>query len=72
MKSKLLQSLEKDILTLEEVPANSSLIFDGLCVIQQLPKGLDTFGTISEFIFKRITSNIAKEVMFVTDQYFEA
>ena len=72
MKSKLLQSLEKDITTMEEVPPNSSLIFDGLCVIQQLPKGLDTFGTISEFILKWIASNNAKEVMFVTDQYFEA
>ena len=70
--SKLLQSLEKDIPAMEEVPPNSSLIFDGLCVIQQLPKGLDTFGTISEFILKRITSNNAKEVMFVTDQYFKA
>ena len=55
-----------------EVPANSSLIFDCLCVIQQLSKGLDTFGAISEFILKRITSNNAKEVIFVTDQYFEA
>ena len=34
VKSKLLQSSEKDIPTMEEVPANSSLIFDGLCVIQ--------------------------------------
>ena len=46
MKLKLRQSLEKEIPTMEEVPANSSLIFDGLCVIQQLLKGLDTFGTI--------------------------
>ena len=57
---------------MEKVPASSSLTFDGLSVIQQLPKGLDTFGTISEFILKRITSNNAKEVMFVTDQYSEA
>ena len=41
-----------------------------LCLIQQLPKGLDTFGT--EFILKRITSNNARKMMFVTDQYFEA
>ena len=65
VKWKLLQSLEKDIPTMEEVSANSSLIFDGLCVIQQLLKGLDTFGTMSEFILKRTTSNNAKEVMFV-------
>ena len=63
VKSKLLQ---KDIPTMEEVPANSSLIFNGLCVIQQLPKGLDTFDTISEFILKRIARNNAKEMMFVT------
>ena len=72
VKSKLLQSFEKDIPTMEEVLVNSYLIFDGLCVIQQLPKGLDTFGTISEFILKWIASNNAKEMMFVTDQYFEA
>ena len=66
------KSLGKEIPTMEEVPAKSSFIFDGLCVIQQLPKELDTFGSISEFILKRITSNNAKEVMFVTDQYFEA
>ena len=72
VKSKLIQSLEKDIPIMEKVSANNSLIFDGLCVIQQLLKGLDTFGTISEFILKRIISNNAKEVMFVSDQYFEA
>ena len=67
MKSKLLQSLEKGIPTMEEISANSSLIFDGLCVTQQLLKGSDTLGTMSKFILKRITNNNAKEVMFVKD-----
>ena len=71
VKSKLLQSLEKDIPSLAEVPTNSTLIYDGMCVIQQLPSGLDTFGTISDFVLGRITRNNASDVMFITDQYFE-
>ena len=42
-----------------------------MCVIQQLPSGLETFGTISDFIIKRITKNDSNKVMFITDQYFE-
>ena len=71
VKSKLLQSLEKDIPSLAEVPTNSTLIYDGMCVIQQLPSGLDTFGTISDFVLRRITRNNASDAMFITDQYFE-
>ena len=71
VKSKLLQSLEKDIPSLAEVPTNSTLIYDGMCVIQQLPSSLDTFGTISDFVLRRITRNNASDVMFITDQYFE-
>ena len=71
VKSKLLQCIEKEIPLLAEAPADSTLIFDGMCVIQQLPSGLETFGTISEFVLKRITANQANEVMFITDQYFE-
>ena len=71
VKSKLLQSLEKDIPILDEVRSDSTLIYDGMCIIQQLPCSLDTFGTISEFVLKRITRNNATEVFFVTDQYFE-
>ena len=42
-----------------------------MCIIQQLPSGLDTFGIISEFVLNRITRTNASEIFFVTDQYFE-
>ena len=42
-----------------------------MCIVQQLPSGLDTFGTISEFLLKRITRNHESEIFFVTNQYFE-
>ena len=71
VKAKLLKSLEKTIPTLDELPFDNTLIYDGMCIIQQLPSGLDTFGTISEFVLKRITRNNASEIFFVTDQYFE-
>ena len=45
------------------------VIFNGMCLIQQLPSGLNTFGDISDLILKRITSNHAQQVYFITDQY---
>ena len=42
-----------------------------MCVIRQLPKGLPTFGTISEFALEKLTRSESREVIFVTDQYFE-
>lgn len=71
VKSKLLQSLEKEIPSLEEVPTNSTFIYDGMCIIQQLPCGLNTFGTIYDFVLRKIVKNNATDVMFITDQYFE-
>ena len=37
-----------------------AVIFSGMCLIQQLPPGLNTFGDISDLILKRITSNHAQ------------
>ena len=71
VKSKLLQAVEKEIPSLEEIPSNSTMIYDGMCVIQQLPNQLNTFGVVSDFVLRRITSNSAKEVMFIADQYLE-
>ena len=71
VKSKLLQSLETDIPVADCIPFNSKVIYDGMCVIRQLPKGLSNFGTISEFVLERTTKCQSREVIFVTDQYFE-
>ena len=46
-------------------------IFDGMCLIQQLPCGLETFGDVSDFLLRRITNNEQDTVFFITDQYLE-
>lgn len=71
IKSKLLQSLGTEIPVADCIPFNSTVIYDGMCVIRQLPKGLPTFGTISEFALEKLTRSESREVIFVTDQYFE-
>ena len=48
-----------------------AVVFDGMCLIQQLPPGLNTFGKISDLILKRIASNHPQQVYFITDQYLD-
>ena len=38
VKSKLLNVLEERIKTVDEIPSKSSRIYDGMCIIHQLPK----------------------------------
>ena len=72
VKSKLLNILEPKMETVQlPIPAEGgAVIFDGMCLIQQWPPGLNTFGDISDLILKWITSNHA-QVYFTTDQYLE-
>ena len=69
VKSKLLASLELKISLIDAIPPRSARIYDGMCIIQQLPTGLETFGDVSDYVLKRITSNDAEKIFFVTDQY---
>lgn len=55
VKSKLLDALECKMQSISEIPDDGALIFDGMCIIQQLPPGLATFGHISDLILRRIT-----------------
>lgn len=71
VKSKLLTSLEPRINHVDTIPPNSARIYDGMCILQQLPSGFETFGEVSEYVLKRITSNDAKNIFFVTDQYWD-
>ena len=74
VKSKLLDSLEKDVPDplLDTFPENCVQVFDGMVIIQQLPSlSLETFGEMSEYVLKRITSHAARIVYFVTDQYHD-
>ena len=48
-----------------------AVISDGMCLIQQLPSGLNTFGDIPDLILKWITSNHTQQMYFITHQYLE-
>ena len=68
--SKLLKFLDTETVV-DCIPFNTTVIYDGMRVIRKLPKGFSKFGTISEFVLERITRCQSREVIFVTDQYFE-
>ena len=57
VKSKLLTSLENKINLVDQLPPNTPRIYDRMCILQQLLNGLETFGEVSEFVLRRITSN---------------
>ena len=46
VKSKLLNVLEDKIPVLGLIPPKAAQIYDGMCIIQQLPTGLETFGDL--------------------------
>ena len=71
VKSKLLDAIEKDVDNpmVNELPNNCARVFDGMVIIQQLPLSLATFGEMSEYVLKRITSHPCKVVYFITDEY---
>ena len=71
VKSKLLNALEDKIQVLDTIPPKATRVYDGMCVIQQLSSALETFGTLSEYVLKRITANGSPHVFFVTDQYWK-
>ena len=71
VKSKLLNVLEDKIPVLGLIPPKAARTYDGMCIIQQLPTGLETFGDLSECVLKRITSNDSSHIFFVTDQYWK-
>ena len=72
VKSRLLYALEANVPHLETLPEGTTFIFDGMVILQQLNTShLDTFGDISDFIFKRISRGNATSIYFVTDQYLE-
>ena len=56
-KSDLLTCLEKKINLVNQIPADAARVYDGMCIIRQLPTGFDTFGDLSDYVLKKITSN---------------
>ena len=47
-KSDLLTSLEKKTNLVNQMPADVARVYDGMCIICQLPTGFDTFGDLSD------------------------
>ena len=71
-KSTLLNALEADVPHLETLPRGLTFVYDGMVILQQLSTAhLDTFGDISDFVFKRISRGNAASIYFVTDQYLD-
>ena len=74
-KSKLLKVIECDCADplVSTLPHNCVRIFDGMVLIQQLVSTkLKTFAEMLDYLMKKITSNEAKVIYFVTDQYNES
>ena len=71
MKSKLLNAIEERIETSDKIPSKSARIYDGMCIMHQLPKYLETFGGLPSHVLKTITSNDSDHVFFITDQYWK-
>ena len=70
-KSKLFQHLKSSIVTCVAIPENCPQIFDGMVLLQKLPKILKTFGDISDYILKKLIHGSTRVAFFVTDYYLE-
>ena len=71
VKSKLLIAIEERIETSDKIPSKSARIYDGMCIMHQLPKYLETFRGLPSHVLKTITSNDSNHVFFITDQYWK-
>ena len=69
VKAKLVTILDSSIPQVVAVPENTPKIFDGMVLLQKLPPTLTTFGEISDYLLKKITTGTAQVSFFVTDHY---
>ena len=42
-----------------------------MCIMHQLPKYLETFGDLSSYVLRTITSNDSNNIFFITDQHWK-
>ena len=68
-KSKIIKDIEKNIPLTTTLPENTIRVFDAMVLIQQLPKGVNTFGDVSDHILNIITKNTFHCVFLMSDQY---
>ena len=72
VKSKLQNALEEKVSLGDCVPQNCARGFDGMCIVQELPSGLEILGCLSDFILTCVTNNPSSSIFFTTDQYWDA
>ena len=65
IKSDLLTWLENKINLVNQIPADAARVYDGMCIIRQLPTGFDNFQGISDYVLKRITSHSSALIFFL-------
>ena len=58
-KSDLLTCLEKKTNLVSQIPAAASRAYDGMCIIDQLPTGLDAIGDLSDNVLKKIIITVS-------------
>ena len=68
-KIRIIKDIEKDIPFTTTLPENTVGVFHAMVLIQQLPKGVNTFGDVSDHILNRITKNTSRCVFLLSDQY---
>ena len=72
VKSKLHDALEEMVSLVDCVPQNRAGVFDRMCIVQQMPSGLEIFGCVWDFILTRISNNPSSNIFFITNQWWDA
>ena len=69
MKSKLFACLAEKIPQLTSVPQNTPSIYDGIVLFHKLPKTIETFGEIFDYIIRKVLSGNCRVAFLPTDHY---
>ena len=70
-KAKLFQHLKLSVVSCVAIPKNCPQIFDGMVLLQKLPKILKTFGDISDYLLKKLLHESTRVALFVIDYYLK-
>jgi len=70
-KSKLLESLTKEIEPVEDVSPTSAMIIDRMAVLHLLKQVPETFQELALDVFHHARTSLARRIDFVTDRYPE-
>ena len=69
VKSMLFACLAEKIPQLTSVPQNTQSIYDGMVLFHKLPKTIETFGEISDYIIRKVLSGTCRVAFLPTDHY---